>query len=135
VYGGSVEALQAFAQAAPGGARVRRLQTAGAFHTSAMAPAVPGFEDVVAALSPREAQVPVVANADGAMVTDGRALLGRLVAQLTGPVRFDRCLATIASAGVTRAVELAPGGTLTGLAKRGVPGAQLVALTSPADLG
>jgi [acyl-carrier-protein] S-malonyltransferase len=134
VYGGAVEALTAFAQASPGGGRVRKLQTAGAFHTSAMAPAVPGFEDVVAALTPRVAQVPVVANADGAMVTDGRALLGRLVAQLTGPVRFDLCLASMASAGVTRVVELAPGGTLVGLAKRGIPGAELVALTKPADL-
>jgi [acyl-carrier-protein] S-malonyltransferase len=134
VYGGPVDALQAFAQARPGGARVRRLQTAGAFHTSAMAPAVPGFEDLVAATTPRDAQVPVVANADGAVLTEGRALLARLVAQLTGPVRFDLCLATIAAAGVRRVVELAPGGTLTGLAKRGVPDAELVALTSPADV-
>jgi [acyl-carrier-protein] S-malonyltransferase len=134
VYGGTVEALQAFAAAKPGGARVRRLQTAGAFHTSAMAPAVPGFEDLVAGITPRCARVPVVANADGAVLTDGRALLARLVAQLTGPVRFDLCLAAIAAAGVTRIVELAPGGTLTALAKRGVPGADLTALTSPADV-
>jgi [acyl-carrier-protein] S-malonyltransferase len=134
VYGGPVEALQAFANAAPGGARVRRLQTAGAFHTSAMAPAVPGFEDLVSAIAPRDARVPVVANADGAVLTDGRALLARLVAQLTGPVRFDLCLGTIATAGVTRVVELAPAGTLTALAKRGVPGASLTALTSPADV-
>jgi [acyl-carrier-protein] S-malonyltransferase len=133
VYGGPVEALDAFAAASPGGARVRRLQTAGAFHTSAMAPAVPGFAELVAALTPQPASVPVVANADGALLTDGRALLDRLVAQLTGPVRFDLCLQAIAAAGPARAVELAPGGTLTALAKRAIPGVALTALTSPAD--
>jgi [acyl-carrier-protein] S-malonyltransferase len=135
VYGGAVEALQAFAAASPGGARVRRLETAGAFHTSAMAPAVPGFAELVAALSPRQASVPVIANADGAALTDGRALLARLVAQLSGPVRFDLCLQAISAAAPSRIVELAPGGTLTALAKRGVPGVPLTALTSPADLG
>ena len=134
VYGGPVDALQAFSAASPGGARVRRLQTAGAFHTSAMAPAVPGFEDLVASVTPQDATVPVVANADGAQLTDGRVLLGRLVAQLTGPVRFDLCLDTLRAAGTTRVVELAPGGTLTALAKRALPGAELTALTSPADL-
>lgn len=134
VYGGPVEALQAFAEASPGGARVRRLETAGAFHTSAMASAVPGFEELVAGLSPREATVPVVANADGATLTDGRALLDRLVAQLTGPVRFDLCLATVAAATPTSVVELAPGGTLAALVKRAVPGVAITALKTTADL-
>lgn len=134
VYGGPVEALQAFAEASPGGARVRRLETAGAFHTSAMASAVPGFAELVAGLSPRDADVPVVANADGATLTDGRALLDRLVAQLTGPVRFDLCLATVAAAEPASVVELAPGGTLAALVKRAVPGVAITALKTPADL-
>jgi [acyl-carrier-protein] S-malonyltransferase len=75
-----------------------------------------------------------VANADGAVVPDGAALLARLVGQLTGPVRFDRCLAGLAAQGVTAAVELAPGGTLAGLAKRALTGATVVALKAPADL-
>jgi len=128
VLGGPVDALDALAADAPGGARVRRLETAGAFHTVAMAPAVPGFAALVADLAPRPARVPVVANADGAVVTDGRELLDRLVAQLTGPVRFDRCLATLAERGVARVVELAPAGTLTALAKRALPTAELLPL-------
>ena len=128
VLGGPVEALDALAAEPPAGARVRRLETAGAFHTRAMASAVPGFTALVAQLSPRPARLPVVANADGALVTDGRELLDRLVAQLTGPVRFDLCLATLAEQGVTRVVELAPAGTLTALAKRALPGAELLPL-------
>jgi len=132
VYGGPVDALEAFAAASPGGARVRRLETAGAFHTSAMAAAVPGFAALVAELQPREATVPVIANADGAVLTDGRALLDRLVAQLTGPVRFDLCLQTIQANGPESVVELAPSGTLTALAKRALPGVALASLKDAA---
>ncbi len=132
VYGGPVEALEEFTAVAPGGARVRRLETAGAFHTSAMAAAAPGFASLVAALTPSEATAPVVANADGAVLTEGRALLDRLVAQLTGPVRFDLCLRTLAARGADHVVELAPSGTLSALVKRGLPGVPVQALKDAA---
>lgn len=128
VVGGPVEALEAWAP--PAGARVRRLDVAGAFHTSAMAPAVPGFAALVADLEPLDAQCDVLANADGAVLRDGRELLDRLVGQLTRPVRFDLCLA----AAVGPAVELAPAGVLTGLVKRGRPDLPITALRTPADL-
>jgi len=130
VVGGPVEAIDAWTP--PSGARVRKLDVAGAFHTEAMAPAVPGLQALVDALSPREAQCDVVANADGARLRDGRELLGRLVAQLTRPVRFDLCLAAVGDA--TRGVELAPAGVLTGLAKRALPELPVTALKTPDDL-
>jgi [acyl-carrier-protein] S-malonyltransferase len=125
VFGGPDEALDALAANPPAGARVRRLQTAGAFHTSAMASAVPGFAELVASLVPHRAHCPVVANADGAVLTDPRLLLNRLVGQLTGPVRFDRCLSSIATYSPTLVVEVAPAGTLVALAKRALPGVAL----------
>ena len=134
VVGGPAEALAAFAAAPPARARVRPLDVAGAFHTEAMAPAVADLERAVRDLRPGAPRCAVVANADGAVVTDGAELVARLVGQLTGPVRFDRCLATLAGLGVTAAVELAPGGTLAGLAKRALTGASVVALTAPGDL-
>lgn len=128
VFGGPVEALAALAAAPPAGARVRRLETAGAFHTQAMASVVPAFAALVAALSPADARCPVVANADGALLTDGRVLLDRLVTQLTSPVRFDLCLVAIAAHAPDRAIELAPAGTLTAFAKRALPGVELLPL-------
>ena len=134
VVGGPVEALDALAAAPPAGARVRRLDVAGAFHTAAMQPAVEAVTSHVRGLTPGQPSCPVVANADGAALTDGAALLERLVGQLTGPVRFDRCLETLGELGVTAVVELAPGGTLAALAKRALPGVPVVALRSPDDL-
>ncbi len=130
VLGGPVEALDAWTP--PKGVRVRRLDVAGAFHTSAMAPAADGFAALVAALGPRDADCDVIANADGAVLRDGRELLDRLVGQLTRPVRFDLCLAAASSA--TEAVELAPGGVLKGLAKRALPELPVRALRTPDDL-
>ena len=134
VLGGHTAALDELVAAPPARARVRRLDVAGAFHTAAMLPARDRLDRAVQALEPSAALCAVVANADGAVVTDGREAVDRLVAQLTGPVRFDQCLRRLAAIGATAVVELAPGGTLTALAKRALPGAQLAALTTPDDL-
>jgi [acyl-carrier-protein] S-malonyltransferase len=52
----------------------------------------------------------------------------------TLPVRWDLCLGTCRDLGVTAAIELAPAGTLTGIAKREMPGVELLAVKSPDDL-
>lgn len=130
VVGGPVRALDVWTP--PAGARVRRLDVAGAFHTSAMTPAVQTFAALVQELFPADALCDVVANADGAVLRDGAELLQRLVGQLTSPVRFDLCLASVA--GVERAVELAPAGVLTPLVRRGRPDLPVSALRTPDDL-
>jgi [acyl-carrier-protein] S-malonyltransferase len=60
--------------------------------------------------------------------------VARLVRQVTLPVRWDLCMRTCADLGVTGAVELAPGGVLAGIAKRELPGIELVAVKTPEDL-
>ena len=134
VLGGAAEALDLLAAAPPAGARLRRLAVAAAFHTAAMQAARPALAEAVGALPSRRPRCAVVANRDGVVVTSGREALDRLVEQLTGPVRFDLCLQTLSAMGVTGAVELAPGGTLTALAKRALPHASAVALRTPDDL-
>jgi [acyl-carrier-protein] S-malonyltransferase len=134
VLGGPVPALDALAAAPPAGARIRRLDVAGAFHTSAMAPARTDFDAALAALAPATPRTTVIANRDGAIVADGREALDRLGDQLTCAVRFDRCLATLSTLDVQGVVELAPGGTLTAVAKRALSDVELVALRTPDDL-
>lgn len=134
VLGGPTNALDAFAASPPKGARVRRLDVAGAFHTSAMAAAREPFDAALEALHPKPPRTSVIGNRDGCVVTDGRDALDRLGEQLTSAVRFDLCLTTLATAGVHGVVELAPGGTLTALAKRALPDVDRVALKRPDDL-
>lgn len=134
VVGGPVAALEALVASPPPGSRVRLLEVAGAFHTAAMAPARDQFDRALAALSPQPPRAAVLANRDGAVVTAGREALDRLGEQLTSAVRFDLCLTSLAAREVGAVIEVAPGGTLTALAKRALPAVELVALRSPADL-
>ncbi|MCW2715434.1 MAG: malonyl CoA-acyl carrier protein transacylase [Frankiales bacterium] len=130
VLGGTLEVIESWTP--PQGVRARRLDVAGAFHTSAMASAVDGFSELVAGLQPQDAACDVIANADGAVLRDGRQLLDRLVGQLTRPVRFDLCLAAASAA--STAVELAPAGVLKGLVKRALPDLPVTAVRTPEDL-
>ena len=57
-----------------------------------------------------------------------------LVAQLTQPVRWDLCTATLRERNITAIVEFPPAGTLTGIAKRELRGVMARAVKSPADL-
>ena len=134
VVAGALEALAAFAAAPPAKARVVPLKVAGAFHTHHMEPAVAEVASAVAAVTAVDPTVTLLSNADGAVVTSGAEALRRLVRQVAAPVRWDRCSDTLARLGVTHLVELAPAGTLAGLAKRALPGVQVVALKTPADL-
>jgi [acyl-carrier-protein] S-malonyltransferase len=134
VAAGTLDQLAAMAAAPPSRARVVPLQVAGAFHTHHMAPAVDDLARVARGVRPDEPVVPLLSNADGARVTDGRQALQRLVDQVSNPVRWDACMRTMTELGVTALLELSPAGTLAGLAKRAMPGVRIVALKTPDDL-
>jgi [acyl-carrier-protein] S-malonyltransferase len=134
VAAGALEALAELAANPPAGARVRPLPVAGAFHTHFMAPAEAALAAYAASVEVREPRPILLSNADGSAVTSGDQLLARLVAQVTLPVRWDLCMRTCADLGVSAALELAPAGTLTGIAKRELPGAELLAVKTPDDL-
>jgi len=134
VAGGTVEQLEALKAEPPKRARLIPLSVAGAFHTVHMAPAAERLAKAVADLSPSDPPVTLLSNRDGAAVSSGKEFLDRLVSQVADPVRWDKCMATMAERGVTTMIELLPGGTLTGLARRGLPGVRTVAIKTPADL-
>jgi [acyl-carrier-protein] S-malonyltransferase len=136
VAAGSLDGLEALKADPPTKARIVPLSVAGAFHTDYMAPARRELEGLVGDLHPAEPSRQLLSNADGQAVTTGAETLDRLVSQVTSPVRFDACLATMRALGITTAVELPPAGALAGLAKREWKGAgiDVVAVSGPADL-
>ncbi len=134
VAAGTKEQLAALADTPPAKARVIGLPVAGAFHTHHMAPAVEVLADLARAVAPAPPATVLLSNADGTRVDSGPAVLARLVSQVSNPVRWDLCMQTMAALGVTAILELPPAGTLVGLAKRALPGVELVALKTPDDL-
>jgi [acyl-carrier-protein] S-malonyltransferase len=136
VAAGPIEGLDALKAEPPTKARIMPLSVAGAFHTSYMASAREALGNRVADLHPADPSRRLLSNADGSEVTTGAEVLSRLVSQVTSPVRFDSCLATMRELGVTAVVELPPAGALAGLAKREWKGSdvEILALTAPKDL-
>ena len=134
VAAGTFEQLKALADNPPAKALVIPLKVAGAFHTSHMSPAVDALKALEPTLNPVAPKVPLLSNYDGGEVTDGGAAVASLIAQVSRPVRWDLCMETMVKRGVTGVIELAPAGTLAGLAKRGMPGVKTVAVKTPDDL-
>jgi [acyl-carrier-protein] S-malonyltransferase len=85
-------------------------------------------------VTPDEPTTTLLSNADGSVVTGGAEALRRLVAQVTLPVRWDACQATMRELGVGALIELPPAGTLVGLARRELKGVRTLALKTPDDL-
>lgn len=134
VAAGSTAQLAALKDAPPAKARLIPLQVAGAFHSPFMAPARDALAAKVGAFSVQDPQVPLVSNADGAIVRSGAAFLDSLVSQVARPVNWFACMQTFEREGVTGILELAPAGTLTGLAKRDAPGLDRLSLNTPDQL-
>ncbi len=135
VAAGALDALAQLGAQPPAGTRVIPLQVAGAFHTRYMAPAVETLRAAAAEIIPADPVLTLWTNHDGSAVSGGREALDLLVGQVASPVRWDRCMSAFADAGVTGLIELAPGGTLVGLAKRALKGVPAVAIKTPEDLG
>ena len=134
VAAGTADQLRALSADPPTKARVIPLQVAGAFHTDHMAPAVKELGALARAMSTHDSRSRLVSNRDGTVVHSGREVLERLVTQVSRPVRWDLCMETFKDLGVTGLIEIPPAGALANMAKRGLPGVEVLALKSPDQL-
>jgi [acyl-carrier-protein] S-malonyltransferase len=99
-----------------------------------MAPAVEVLRAAARDVTTADPVRPLLSNLDGAVVRSGKDWLERIVNQISAPVRWDKCMQTMAGLGVTSLVELPPAGTLSGIARRALPGIRIVGLKTPDDL-
>ena len=134
VAAGSAEAIQQLVAEGPEGSKVIPLSVAGAFHTPYMQPAVTELGEFVSTLAVRDPSKTLWSNQAGQQVSSGTEFLSLLVGQVANSVRWDLCMEAMVKAGVTAVIEVSPAGTLAGLAKRGMPGVEIVALKEPKDL-
>jgi len=138
VAAGSLAALELLSGNPPANAKVITLKVAGAFHSPYMKPAEHALEAIAPGIPAADPARIMLSNADGAAARSGADLLQRLVRQVTTPVRWDLCMASLRDLGVTGVIELPPAGTLSGLIKRGMKGEsgppEIVTLNTPDDL-
>ena len=134
VAAGDLKALAELAEKPPAGVRVRALAVAGAFHTRYMQPAVEPLRALVSSIPTHDVSNQVISNKDGRVIAGAYEVLDRIVDQIANPVRWDLCMETMKSIGITGVIELPPAGTLVGLLKRAASEIETFALKSADDL-
>ena len=134
VAAGSSSKIQDLVSNPPAGTRVVGLAVAGAFHTSFMETAKVALTSLALSISCDNPKLLLWSNSDGAKVDGGDKFLDLLIDQVSKPVRWDKTMDAMVSDGVSAVIELLPGGTLTGIAKRAMPGVATLALKSPEDI-
>lgn len=134
VAAGSVAAINELQANPLAGTRVIPLQVAGAFHTRFMKPAVETLRAYSQTVAIQDPTVKLWSNNGGREVSSGSEFVEFLVNQVSSPVRWDLCMEAMVEAGVTALIELAPAGTLVGLAKRAMPGIETLAVKTPENL-
>ncbi|HUY21513.1 MAG TPA: ACP S-malonyltransferase [Acidimicrobiales bacterium] len=136
VIAGTAEAVTVAGSIAKelGARKVIPFPVAGAFHTTLMSPARAWLRKALSGTPFSDPEIPVVANVDARAHSAADEWPGLLSAQLCSPVRWRQSLETLAGLGATRFVEVGPGGVLTGLARRTLPGAAASAVATPDDL-
>ncbi|MEZ5343418.1 MAG: ACP S-malonyltransferase [Acidimicrobiales bacterium] len=136
IIAGDPTAIEAAASHAKelGAKRVMPIKVGGAFHTPFMSPARDRLRKAIDETEIRQPNRPVFANVDALPHDDADVWANLLAAQLTSPVRWRHTLEALDAAGVTTLVELGPGSALTGMAKRTLPHATKVSISSPDDI-
>lgn len=116
------------------GGRTRRLPVEGAFHSPAMTPALVRVDRVLRRLPVASPDVLLVSGATGEVCRSGEAVRRSLTDGIVAPVRWRAVQQRIAAMGVDLLIEVGPGGVLTGLLRRTVPGLPSANLACPEDL-
>lgn len=119
---------------AKGAKRAMLLPVSAPFHCALMQPAADVMAEALSKVAVQMPAVPVVANVLAKPLNDPQDIVGALVAQVTGTVRWRECVEYMAQQGVTRFYEIGTGKVLTGLAKRIAEGATGTAIGTPEDI-
>jgi len=120
VIAGATKAVEAAADALKqaGAKRVIPLPVSAPFHSSLMKPAAERLAAELDKVTVSDAQIPVVVNVSGQIVTAGPLIKQSLVQQAASPVLWEDCIACIIDSGVKSLVEVGPGKVLSGFTKK-----------------
>ncbi|HEY2586478.1 MAG TPA: ACP S-malonyltransferase [Tepidisphaeraceae bacterium] len=113
---GACERVLKAAEAA--GLKATALKVAGAFHSPLMQPAADRMAGELERVAFQAPKIPVYSNVTAQPHGDTSSIKRLLVDQIVSPVQWERTMKAILPIAAARFVELAPGRTLAGLAKR-----------------
>jgi [acyl-carrier-protein] S-malonyltransferase len=133
----AVERAVALAKSA-GSKLVKLLPVSAPFHSTLMQPAADRLARELASAAVRPPGCQVIANIDAEpypqLADGGDAVRQRLIQQVAGTVRWERCVQKLGALGATACVEVGHGRVLSGMIKRILPGLPLHSFGQPGDL-
>lgn len=120
VISGNVDAINTACEKlkAAGAKRALPLKVGGAFHSPLMQPAKEELEKAIEATTFSAPKCPVYQNFDGKAQTQPEEIKANLIAQLTGSVRWTKCVQNMISDGADDFTECGPGKALQGMIGR-----------------
>lgn len=119
ISGASAAVQAAMALATDQGVRrVVALPVSGPFHSPLMQPAADRMQQALADVTLSPFKTPLIANVTATKVDDHLQVKSLLVQQVTGAVRWEETMQTLADLGVTEGLELGSGNVLSGLMRR-----------------
>lgn len=110
-----------------GARRVIPLKVSGPFHSRMMTPAASAFEPEIAGVEIADPVIPVVCNVTGRPASSAAEVRTLLARQICSPVLWEESVKAMWQMGARVFVEVGPGKALTGLVRRILPEAALVA--------
>ena len=114
--------------------RAVELNVSGAFHSPLMAEASAQFTEILEQVTFNDAKVGVLSNVEPTPVTSGTVLKERIIAQMTGSVRWREIMQQFSLQQVTKVMEVGPGKVLAGLVKRACKGVEIANVGTLAQL-
>jgi [acyl-carrier-protein] S-malonyltransferase len=117
-----------------GAKRALPLPVSAPFHCALMVPAGERLRVVLQEIAVLPLTVPVVSNVEAQPNREAGRVRELLIAQVSAPVRWDESVATMASQGIERFVEIGPGKVLGGLIKRIAKGSMVQNIEDLASL-
>ena len=135
VISGSIEGVkQAMEIAKQKGAKlVKELVVSGAFHSPLMQSAKDALKEALAAVTIKDALLPVYANVTAGPVTKSADIRELLYQQVTSPVRWEQTITNMVRDGASQFYEIGPGKVLQGLVKRISPSVPVTGFDKHAD--
>ncbi|MDQ7094722.1 ACP S-malonyltransferase [Desulfosporosinus sp. PR] len=136
VISGEMPAVTAAMEAAKelGAKRAVPLVVSGPFHSALMKKAGEELLQVLADVRWNPLRCPVIANVDAREVVASERIVPSLVAQVSGPVRWEQSIRHLLDLGVDTFVECGPGKVLTGLVKKIAPNVNLLRVENAESL-
>jgi [acyl-carrier-protein] S-malonyltransferase len=135
ISGESLAVDNAISECSEAGARRSvKLNVSGPFHCQLMTSAAGELKSLLDDVEIKKPGIPVIHNVNASLARDPAGIRDCLVRQLSTPVRWSECVATMLAGGATTVVECGPSKVLTGLLRRIDRNAEAFAIGSVDDL-